>query len=106
MPNSLPTYASLLVWGSLVFVLVAVVFILLGFKENRANLVSEETPWAVVASLAALGCAWLNILVEPLTALWIAFVIAVLAAWGAIMDHHRVTVARRPAAAAKKGKRP
>lgn len=104
MSSTLPTYTTLLVWGTFVFAFVAVVFILMGFKENRAQLVSEEPVYAVVAALAALGCAYLNILVEPLTAIWIGFVVAVLAAWGSIVDHNRLAKSRRPAG--PRGKRP
>lgn len=87
--SKLPGYAPLLFWGTILLAVVTAFFVLSGMRVNRGELISADPPTFAAVSLAALGCAATGLLLDPLILLWIAFIAAVLAAWGAAVDRNR-----------------
>jgi hypothetical protein len=85
----LPGYAPLLFWATIFLAVITAFFVLSGMRVNRGELISADPPTFAAISLAALGCAAVDILLDPLVLLWIGFVAGLLAAWGAAVDRNR-----------------
>lgn len=85
----LPGYAPVLFWLTILLWLVLVFFVINGMRVNRGEVVSTEPILIVLASGASLMCASFGWIADPLVMLWIAFVGAILAAWGAAVDTNR-----------------
>lgn len=87
--TKLPGYAPFLFWATILLAAVTAFFVLGGMRVNRGELISADPPIFAAVSLAALGCAAVGILLDPLILLWVAFIAALLAAWGAAVDRNR-----------------
>jgi hypothetical protein len=85
----LPAYAPFLFWGTILLALVTAFFVLNGMRVNRGELISGDPPTFAAGSIAALVCAALGLLLDPLVWLWIAFVVGIMGAWGAAVDTNR-----------------
>ncbi len=87
--TKLPAYAPILFWLTILFAVLTAFFVVSGMRVNRGEIISSDPPIFAAASLAALACAALGILLDPLILLWIAFGAGLLATWGAAVDTNR-----------------
>ena len=85
----LPAYAPVLFWLTILFAVLTAFFVVSGMRVNRGEIISADPPIFAATSLAALACAAMGILLDPLILVWIAFVAGLLATWGAAVDTNR-----------------
>jgi phosphatidylserine synthase len=85
----LPAYAPFLFWATILLAVMTAFFVISGMRVNRGDIISSDPPTIAAISLAALVCASLEVLADPLVMLWIAFVAGLLATWGAAVDTNR-----------------